>query len=128
MTDWLSSIQALPPNRLGVQHKPETDRYARARAKLRYVVRESTVLGTQDEDVAVVVAMWCPSGHGRGPGFYTCFRVYVDQQGEAVYASMFCFYDGTDSSHGFRSLEAALEYARSQGFTQGDEDENSNRA
>jgi len=38
------------------------------------------------------------------------------EAGVPYYAVLFCFYDGTEASPGFRSLEAAHTFALSQGF------------
>ena len=51
--------------------------------------------------------MWAPPGHGRGPGYYCCFRIY-HPQGETLFALLFCFYDGTEGSPGFKQVWSEL--------------------
>lgn len=114
----LEEIQGLPRTRRAVQHEPETPRYARARAKLEYVVREAVYLGTRGaerEPEAVEIAVWARPGHGQGFGYYCCFRLFLDK-GTVRWAVLFCFYDGTEGSPGFKSVDAARAYARSHGF------------
>ncbi|MDP2312418.1 MAG: hypothetical protein Q8P41_05895 [Pseudomonadota bacterium] len=115
--DWLAKIRALPASQRGVEHEPpDTRRYATARQKLGYVLREATYLGALVvEPGRVEVAVWCPPGHGRGAGYYACFRVYVDGV-EPPKAVMFCFYDGTDGSPSLRSMAAARAFAHARDF------------
>lgn len=116
--DWLSEIRALPKSRVFVEHNPPTPRYGRASAKLAYLLRHANLLGwrqVSDSDERVEIGVWAQNAEGRGPGYYACFRLYLD--GDVVsLALLFCFYDGTEKSPGFRSLEAATEYSRSSGF------------
>lgn len=121
--NWLAALQALPPHCVGVQHVPETPRYVRARVKLDFLLQRGILLGIRRGEVALSmeVAGWAPPGHGRGPGYYFCFRVFMrdDQPERAV---LFCFWDGTEGSRGFRSRSAALLFARGNGFQErGDE-------
>ena len=64
----------------------------------------------------VEIAIWAPPDGGRGPGFYGCFRLFVDD-GVTTGATLFCFYDGTESSPGFSSASEAYAYAQDHGFT-----------
>jgi hypothetical protein len=59
---------------------------------------------------AVLLATWSPPGHGRGSGYYACFRIFF-QDGTATFAALYCFYDGTERSVSLRSASAALAYA-----------------
>lgn len=116
--NWLDVIRDLSPQQRAVQHQPETPRYSRARSKLRYVLNQGIYLGQRPESwnrEAVEIAIWAPPGHGRGPGYYACFRLYLEEEA-ATFAVLFCFYDGTENSPGFRSADAAREYAIAQGF------------
>jgi len=117
--DWLEEVRRLPAERRAVQHEPETPRYAKARQKLRFIVREARLLGTQEDPerpaAAWLLAVWAPSERGIGHGYYACFRVYVDQA-RVLLAVLYCLYDGTESSPGFKSFEAAKAFAETQGF------------
>ncbi len=116
--DWLGEIQRLPRSWRAVQHEPETPRYARARAKLEYILREAVYLGTRKPERgldAIEIAVWARPGHGRGFGYYCCFRLFLDK-GTVSWAVLFCFYDGTEGSPGFKSVDTARAYARSHGF------------
>jgi hypothetical protein len=48
--------------------------------------------------------------------------LFVDD-GVTTGAVLFCFYDGTESSPGFSSLQEAQTYARSNGFTKETQDD-----
>lgn len=115
---WLKAIRALPASRRAVQHQPETPRYARARTKLRYVLERGTFLGARQSELhqgAVEIAVWAPPGHGRGPGYYCCFRIF-HQRDHEHFALLFCFYDGTEGSPGFKSVGSARIFANANGF------------
>lgn len=119
--DWLQELRNLPPNRRAVQHHPETPRYARARAKLRYIIERGIFLGIRQHALsgnAVEVAVWAPPGHGTGAGYYCCFRLLLEQE-EVAFAVLFCFYDGTERSPGFKGVSAARTFAAANGFTGG---------
>lgn len=117
--DWLEEIRRLPPQRRAVWHQPETPRYSKARQKLAFVIRESQFLGVKRDEEnpsAILTALWAPPGHGSGPGFYSCFRVFLEDK-KAIFAVMYCFYDGTEGSPGFRALQPAIAFAESNGFS-----------
>ncbi len=123
---WLEALRALPPTHVYVQHEPPTPRYGRAQAKLRHIVRASHFLGWRpgrgSGEGAVDIALWCPPPHGRGYGYYTCFRLL--RSGDDVLAAiLFCFYDGTAKSPGFKSRSAAQGYAESRGFEREDHED-----
>lgn len=109
----------LAEDQRAVLHHPETPRYGRARAQLPYLLRASTALGVRSGEagsaVSVELAAWVPHPAGRGHGFYSCFRLVLEDH-VVVYAILFCFYDGTERSPGFRTPEAARAFPRSQGF------------
>ena len=114
---WWDAVQQLPPSHRFVSHEPETPRYARARQKLRFLIREGVYLGMRlvvgDN---VEIAIWAPPDSGRGPGFYACFRLFVDDR-VTTGATLFCFYDGTESSPGFSSASEAQAFAQDNGFS-----------
>lgn len=115
---WLDRVRDLPPERVFVQHNPPTARYGRAQVKLGYVLREAHYLGVREAEgsqTRLEIATWTRAPSGRGFGYYACFRLYFDKDVLAA-AMLFCFYDGTERSPGFKSLEAALQYARARGF------------
>lgn len=123
--NWLEALQALSSRQRAVEHQPETPRYARARTKLRYLVERAIYLGERPNPLhqnCVEIAVWVPPGHGRGPGYYGCFRMYLEDN-MPVFAVLFCFYDGTEGSPGFRSLDAAGVFAVENGFEKGVRDE-----
>ena len=121
--NWLEQIRNLLPHQLAVEHQPETPRYSRARSKLRHIVNRGKYLGKREEkERTLEIAVWTPPEHGRGTGYYCCFRVYFKDD-ELLYAVLFCFYDGTEKSPGFRSFESALAFAKSEDFY-GDNNEN----
>jgi hypothetical protein len=121
--NWLTVLQSL--NRAGclvVKHEPDdTARYERARTQLPFVLKRSHILGTRfsvgHEDYAIDVACWCQSPAGRACGFFTVFRVIADANAPS-WATMFCFWDGTDSSPCFRGTDSAKAYALQQGFAE----------
>ena len=103
-------MRELPATHRFVAHEPETPRYARARQKLRYLLREGVYLGTADladwRSGRLEIAVWAPPGQGRGPGYYGCFRLFLE--GWLVTgAVLFCFYDGTESSPRLATLQDA---------------------
>jgi len=120
---WLDKIRALPAHCRFVQHEPETARYARARQKLSYLIDASQLVGTRPgaRESALEVAAWAPPPDGRGPGYYSCFRVFRGGDGQVTAAVLFCFWDGTEASRGFRSFEAARSFATSDGFEEVDD-------
>ena len=118
MSQWLERIRALSRDRRIVQHEPETPRYARARLRFDYILTAASVLGVRatEHPAVVEVALWAPPPAGRGAGFYSCIRVYLDESGGVVFAVLFCFWDGTERSRGFHSIAAATTHARQEGF------------
>jgi hypothetical protein len=116
---WWDAVSQLPPSHQIVAHEPETPRYQRAGQKLRHVVREGVYLGLSGDpdDGLLEIAVWAPSDRGRGPGYYCCFRLFIEE-GLVSAAVLFAFYDGTDeSSPGFSTLQEARAFARSNGFS-----------
>ena len=119
MSDWFAKLRLLPLTHVIIHHQPRTPRYDRAGSKLRYILRESALLGFRSLDPpsesSVEMAVWAPHPSGKGAGFYTCFRLYLDE-GSPTIAQLFAFYDGTERSIALKSLSAALTYSRSNGF------------
>lgn len=115
--DWLQDVRALPTRAVFVKHEPPTPRYGRAQAKVLYLLRESEVVGCREADYpgAVEIAAWAPSPSG-GVGYYTCFRLFLGSDQEVEAAVLFCFYDGTEKSPGFKSAQSAREFAFTHGF------------
>ncbi len=115
--DWLARLQELPADQVFVQHEPPTARYGRAQAKLAYLIREAHYLGCRatDRADATEIAIWARPSAGRGYGYYACFRFFVRGE-EPMVAVLFCFYDGTDRSPGFKTLDAASAYAAANDF------------
>lgn len=73
------------------------------------------MMGVAADGDDLEIAVWAPSDHSRGAGYYGCFRLFVED-GVATGATLFCFYDGTESSPGIASIQEARAYARSNGF------------
>lgn len=116
--DWLAEVRKLPADRVFVQHNPPTPRYGRAQTKLSYVIREAVLLGTRavpHHPSRLEIAAWARRPSGRGYGYYVCFRLFFALR-ELNVGVLFCFYDGTDGSPGFKSVDAASQFAASQGF------------
>jgi len=115
--DWWDAVKQLPAVHRFVAHEPETPRYTRPRQKLRYVVREGIYLGSSDAsiDEPIEIAVWAPPDHGRGSGYYCCFRLF-SEYGIVTGAVLFCFYDGTESSPGLLTLQDAKAFALENGF------------
>lgn len=114
----LATILSLPKSRRIVQHEPETPRYWRARRKLVYILKKSVILGDKSStgsSSGLEVATWAPAGSGHGFGFYCCFRVYFEGENPTM-AILYCFYDGSEGSPGFGTLESAQAYAFSRDF------------
>ena len=117
---WWDAVRQLPSSHRFVSHEPETPRYAGARQKLRYLIREGVYLGSTGVAAGgdvLEIAVWAPSDQGRGHGYYGCFRLFVED-GVTTGAVLFCFYDGTESSPGLATLQEALAYARDNGFAE----------
>ena len=116
--DWLEVIRNLFPRQRAVEHNPETPRYSRARSKLRYVLERGFYLGERQNPLhenSVEIAVWAPPGHGRGSGYYCCFRIFLEDN-EVTFTVLFCFYDGTEGAPGFKSIDSARVFAVSNGF------------
>ncbi|MEZ4227507.1 MAG: hypothetical protein R3B13_41595, partial [Polyangiaceae bacterium] len=64
------------------------------------------------------VAAWAPPPTGRGSGYYWCVRLHLDEHERVELAVLYCFYDGTERSPGFRSLNDASAYSADHGFQQ----------
>ena len=120
MPDWFGQLQRLPVDRVVVAHEPHTPRYDRAGAKRGYVTREGQYLGWRsaesNQEISVEIAVWAPNPSGRGPGFYTCFRLYHRDQVVGL-ALLFAFYDGSEKSPALKSLDSAMALARRHGFS-----------
>ena len=117
---WWAAVKELPDTHRFVAHEPETPRYARARQKLRYLLRHGKYLGCNEDrlaDARVEIAVWAPPDSGTKAGYCCCFRLFVDD-GIATGAVLFCLYDGTDASPAIVSVEQARAFARSNGFSE----------
>ena len=117
-SSWWEAVKGLPETHRFVAHEPETPRYARARQKLRYLIRNGAYLGSSDaseDEGRIEIAVWAPPTQGRGPGYYACFRLFIDA-GVALGAVLFCFYDGTESSPSLSTLQDASAFAQANGF------------
>ena len=116
--DWWETVKGLPSRHRFVAHEPETPRYARARQKLRYLMREGIYLGsigTHGVESRIEIAVWAPPDQRRGPGFYGCFRLFIEDA-VTTGAVLYCFYDGTESSPSLSTLQDAQAFARANGF------------
>ena len=116
--DWLERVRRLSTDQVFVQHNPPTPRYGRAQSKLAYLIREGNLLGTKPvlgEPDRIEIAIWAKPAAGRGHGYYACFRLFLER-GDLLAALLFCFYDGTEQSPGFKSFDAAAHFASSHGF------------
>ena len=115
---WWEAVKGLPETHRFVAHEPETPRYARARQKLRYLIRKGEYLGSTgvpEDEGWVEIAVWAPPEQGRDPGYYGCFRLFIED-GVVTGAVLFCFYDGTESSPSLSTLQEAQAFARANGF------------
>jgi len=122
--NWWNSVKELPPTHRFVAHEPETPRYARARQKLRYLIREGFYLGSigaLESESRIEIAIWAPSDQRRGSGYYGCFRLFIEDA-VTTGAVLFCFYDGTESSPHLSTLQDAQAYAWENGFVKETED------
>ncbi len=116
---WWAAVGQLSASQRFVAHEPETPRYARARQKLRLVLRTGEYLGClnpSDADHLMEIAVWSPPER-RGAGYYCCFRLFLDD-GMVTSAVMFAFYDGTESSPGLSTIEEARAFAQANGFVE----------
>ena len=113
-----SDLRNLPAEAISVRHEPMTERYFRAIDKRKMIARFGISLGAREtgSGSSWEIAIWLqhPTG-GRRCGFYANFRVFYSSKGDAVSATLFCFYDGTDKSPCFRTHASALAYAESEG-------------
>jgi hypothetical protein len=62
--------------------------------------------GAPEYDWRIEIAVWAPSAQGLGPGYYACFRIFIED-GIATTAVLFCFYDGNESSPNLSTLQDA---------------------
>ena len=115
--DWLERVRRLSAEQVFVQHNPPTPRYGRAQAKLPYLIREGRLLGSKSVDTPdrIEIALWARPASGRGHGYYGCFRLFLED-GDVLAALLFCFYDGTENSPGFKTVDAAAQSAAGNGF------------
>ena len=117
--NWKQILQQLPADACFVQHQPFTPRYRRAANKIEYLLENAVFLGVRDSEGrhsgCLEIATWAPEPARRRDGYFACFRVHLQDDAPTL-AVLYCFYDGTDQSLGFRSLEAAAAYAYTQGF------------
>ena len=80
--DWLEALRALPPERVFVDHEPPTPRYARAEVLLRSLIELSDLVGVRpdpERTSAWLIAVWCAQTSRRRRGFYSCFRLFIDE-------------------------------------------------
>lgn len=116
--DWLERLRHRSTDQVFVQHNPPTPRYGRAQSKLAFILREARLLGSRPVAMhhdRLEIATWARPAAGRGYGYYACFRLFLD--GGAVRAALlFAFYDGTEQSPGFKSFDAAAQFAFANGF------------
>ena len=120
MNDWLGALRELPLDLVSVAHQPMTPRYSRALNKRIYLLREGIQLGERSADYkqAIEIALFEENPNGnKNSGFYACVRIFLDEKRSVLSAVIFCFYDGTEKSPGFKSVEAALKYALEGGFS-----------
>ena len=116
--DWLEKIRNLDRQMRSVKHSPFTPRYQKANIKLDYLLRSGRYLGVHRDSgnsEAIEIACWAPQGHGRGPGFFFCFRIFLSKD-KPTRACLFCFYDGTENSPRIWSVESASTFAANHGF------------
>jgi len=119
--DWLNAIRLIPRHRVLVEHEPETDRYARARQKLQYIIKVGRLVGTKSTSETVKeLAVWAPSNSSGRSGYYACIRVF-HKDDEVLYAILYCLYDGTDGAPSVTSASSARLLARSEGFLEENE-------
>ena len=122
-TDWWEAVKQLSAAHRFVAHEPETPRYARARQKLKYLVRDGVSLGASRVSAdRIGLAVWAPPEHRRGPGYYGCFRLFI-QDTVVTGAVLYCFYDGTESSPSLPTLQDAQALAHANGFVKETNDE-----
>jgi hypothetical protein len=88
---------------------------------LPYLIRKSTLVGhapDSETDRAWLIALWAPHPEGRRrPGFYSCFRMHLDDDDQPFAALLYCFYDGRDDSPKISSIFSARALASQNGFT-----------
>jgi hypothetical protein len=119
MNDYLTGLLALPLDAVGVSHEPMSLRYGRAFDKRIYVLREAVLLGVREQIIQQTPEIAIFAAHpnsNKAPGYYVCLRLFLDKDHNVLSAVIFCFYDGTEKSPGFKSLETARTYAYGEGF------------
>lgn len=120
MNDWLGSLRAMPLDLVGVSHEPMTFRYSRAFDKRLYLLREGILLGVRSASYkqSLEIALFAehPNGNSKH-GYYACFRIFLSDENSVLSAVLFCFYDGTEKSPGFKKRDAASKYALEGGFS-----------
>jgi hypothetical protein len=120
MNNWLDALQKLPLDLVSVAHQPMTPRYSRAIDKRIYLLREGVLLGERSASYkqAVEVALFAENPNGnKKPGYYAGVRIFLDEKKTVLSAVIFCFYDGTEKSPGFKNVDAAFKYALEGGFS-----------
>ena len=120
MDNWLGVLKELPLDLVSVAHQPMTPRYSRALDKRIYLLREGVLLGERSASFkqAVEIALFAENPNGnKKPGYYACVRIFLDEKRTVLSAVIFCFYDGTEKSPGFKNVDAALKYALEGGFS-----------
>lgn len=120
MNNWLDTLRELPLDLVGVAHQPMTLRYSRAFDKRIYLLREGILLGERSASYrqAIEIAIFAENPNSnKKPGYYACLRIFLDEKKAVLSAVIFCFYDGTEKSPGFKSVHSALKYALEGGFS-----------
>lgn len=120
MNNWLAALNELPLDLVSVAHQPMTPRYSRALDKRIYLIREGVLLGERSASYnnAVEIALFAENPNGsKKPGFYACIRLFLDEKKTVLSAVIFCFYDGTEKSPGYKCVDSALKYALEGGFS-----------
>jgi hypothetical protein len=120
MNDWLAALRELPLDLVSVAHQPMTPRYSRALDKRIYLLREAVLLGERSANYkqAIEIALFAENPNGnKKPGYYACMRIFLDEKRAVLSAVVFCFYDVSEKSPGFKNVDTALKYALEGGFS-----------
>ena len=115
MHNWWDAVKQLSAAHRFVDHQPETPRYARARQKLPYLIREGVYLGCshrEPSDDRVEIAVWAPPAEGKGPGYYLLPVVFGGRYGDVRFPVLLLRWD--------RVFTKSEKPARSRGIRTGE--------
>lgn len=122
--NWLKELQRLPAEKIMIRHNPPTDRYVyNAAVALPRILRDGEIIGWRKipaiDGQKIELVIWAAPLNPGQCGFYVGCRLRYGEDGPALGASIFCFYDGSDKSPCHKTKHEAVQSMRSWACSQG---------